>query len=56
VEVGIPCSYILITALSHIIHDCTKCFLGAHGLLSNGAVVSRTGMFDSDLLLLFLVI
>lgn len=43
VEVGIPCSYILITALSYVINDCTKCFLGAHGLLSNGVVVSRAG-------------
>jgi translation initiation factor eIF-2B subunit delta len=43
VEAGIPCTYILITALSFVINDCKKCFLGAHGLLSNGSVVSRTG-------------
>lgn len=43
VESGIPCTYILITALSYVINDCKKCFLGAHGLLSNGSVVTRTG-------------
>lgn len=40
---GIPCTYVLLTAISYVIRKPTKCLLGAHGLLSNGSVVGRTG-------------
>jgi len=40
---GIRCTYVLVSAVSYIIKEVSKVFLGAHSLLSNGAVVSRTG-------------
>jgi len=40
---GIRCTYALLTAVSYLIKEVSKVFLGAHSLLSNGAVVSRTG-------------
>jgi len=40
---GIPCTYVLLTALSYVMRKPTKCLLGAHGLCNNGSVVSRTG-------------
>lgn len=43
VKYGIKCDYILITALSYIIQQVTKVFVGAHSLLANGTVVSRVG-------------
>ncbi|XP_031842863.1 eukaryotic translation initiation factor 2B subunit delta [Nomia melanderi] len=40
---GIECSYILINALSYVMPEVSKVFLGAHAILANGAVMSRTG-------------
>ncbi|XP_071954451.1 translation initiation factor eIF2B subunit delta-like [Antedon mediterranea] len=40
---GICCSYILINALSYMMPEVTKVFLGAHALLANGYVMSRVG-------------
>ncbi|XP_076758574.1 eukaryotic translation initiation factor 2B subunit delta isoform X2 [Xylocopa sonorina] len=40
---GIECSYILINALSYIMPEVSKVFLGAHAILANGAVMSRVG-------------
>ncbi|KAG7200553.1 hypothetical protein KM043_001114 [Ampulex compressa] len=40
---GIECSYILINALSFIMPEVSKVFLGAHAILANGAVMSRVG-------------
>lgn len=40
---GIECSYILINALSFIMPEVSKVFLGAHAILANGAVMSRAG-------------
>eukprot|EP01127_Copromyxa_protea_P023822 TRINITY_DN9115_c0_g1_i1.p1 TRINITY_DN9115_c0_g1~~TRINITY_DN9115_c0_g1_i1.p1 ORF type:complete len:435 (+),score=92.72 TRINITY_DN9115_c0_g1_i1:49-1305(+) len=40
---GIDCTYLLLTGLSYVVKDATKFLMGAHGLLSNGAVVSRAG-------------
>ncbi|XP_071640956.1 translation initiation factor eIF2B subunit delta [Temnothorax longispinosus] len=40
---GIDCSYILINALSFIMPEVSKVFLGAHAILANGAVMSRVG-------------
>ncbi|XP_017753741.1 PREDICTED: translation initiation factor eIF-2B subunit delta-like [Eufriesea mexicana] len=40
---GIDCSYILINALSYVMPEVSKVFLGAHAILANGAVMSRVG-------------
>jgi len=40
---NIRCTYVWLSALSYVIKQVTKVFLGAHALLSNGAVVSRAG-------------
>ncbi|KAL2714605.1 translation initiation factor eIF-2B subunit delta isoform X1 [Vespula squamosa] len=40
---GIECSYVLINALSFIMPEVSKVFLGAHAILANGAVMSRVG-------------
>ncbi|KAF0973494.1 hypothetical protein FDP41_008198 [Naegleria fowleri] len=42
-KAGITCSLILINALSYMMKDVTKVFLGANSILSNGAVYSRVG-------------
>lgn len=42
-EVGIDCTYTLIHALSYVIRDATKVYLGAHAMLSNGRLYSRVG-------------
>ncbi|KAK4886822.1 hypothetical protein RN001_003093 [Aquatica leii] len=39
----IPCSYLLINAASFVMSRVTKVLLGAHALLANGYVMSRTG-------------
>ncbi|XP_073245771.1 translation initiation factor eIF2B subunit delta-like isoform X1 [Porites lutea] len=43
VKHGIRCSYVLISALSYVIKEVSKVFLGAHALLANGYVKSRVG-------------
>ncbi|XP_015432510.1 PREDICTED: translation initiation factor eIF-2B subunit delta [Dufourea novaeangliae] len=40
---SIECSYILINALSYVMPEVSKVFLGAHAILANGAVMSRAG-------------
>ncbi|XP_014613862.1 PREDICTED: probable cyclin-dependent serine/threonine-protein kinase DDB_G0292550 isoform X1 [Polistes canadensis] len=40
---GIDCSYVLINALSFVMPEVSKVFLGAHAILANGAVMSRIG-------------
>ncbi|XP_032228224.1 translation initiation factor eIF-2B subunit delta isoform X1 [Nematostella vectensis] len=40
---GICCSYVLISAISYVIKEVSKVFLGAHALLANGYVKSRVG-------------
>lgn len=40
---GVHCTYIMINALSYVMRDVSKVFLGAAALLSNGAVISRVG-------------
>lgn len=40
---GIRCTYVLISALSYILPEVSKVFLGAHALLANGYVMSRVG-------------
>lgn len=42
-KIGIECSYVLINALSFIMPEVNKVFLGAHAILANGAVMSRAG-------------
>lgn len=39
----IPCTYVLINAVSFVMPEVTKILLGAHALLSNGYVMARTG-------------
>jgi translation initiation factor eIF-2B subunit delta len=41
--VGIPVTYSLIHATSHLVKESTKVFLGAHAMLSNGTLYSRVG-------------
>ncbi|KAM4633429.1 translation initiation factor eIF2B subunit delta [Polymixia lowei] len=43
VQRGIGCTYVLISALSYILPEVSKVFLGAHALLANGYVMSRVG-------------
>lgn len=43
VKYGVKCTYILVTALSYVMHEVNKVFLGASGVLANGAVLSRVG-------------
>ncbi|XP_075439645.1 translation initiation factor eIF2B subunit delta [Ascaphus truei] len=43
VRSGIHCTYIMITAISYILPEVSKVFLGAHALLANGYVMSRVG-------------
>lgn len=40
---GISCTYTHINAVSYIMHEVTKVFLGASSVLSNGTVYSRVG-------------
>ncbi|KAG5372352.1 putative translation initiation factor eIF-2B subunit delta [Yarrowia sp. C11] len=40
---GIECIYILVSALAHVLDDVSRVFLGAHAMLSNGALLSRVG-------------
>ncbi|KAG7508712.1 translation initiation factor eIF-2B subunit delta [Solea senegalensis] len=43
VKKGISCTYVLISAVSYILPEVSKVFLGAHALLANGYVMSRVG-------------
>ncbi|KAF8104786.1 hypothetical protein N665_0167s0002 [Sinapis alba] len=43
IERGINCTYTHINAISYIMHEVTKVFLGASSVLSNGTVYSRVG-------------
>ncbi|XP_075872000.1 translation initiation factor eIF2B subunit delta [Nelusetta ayraudi] len=43
VQKGIRCTYVLISAISYILPEVSKVFLGAHALLANGYVMSRVG-------------
>ncbi|CAL8312941.1 unnamed protein product [Lota lota] len=43
VKKGISCTYVLISALSYVLPEVSKVFLGAHALLANGYVMSRVG-------------
>ncbi|KAG0232905.1 hypothetical protein BGW42_007814 [Actinomortierella wolfii] len=40
---GIDCTYVLLTAIGYAMKEVNKVFLGAHSLLSNGALYSRAG-------------
>jgi len=40
---GINCTYTHINAISYIMHEVTRVFLGASSILSNGTVYSRVG-------------
>ncbi|XP_072552623.1 translation initiation factor eIF2B subunit delta isoform X2 [Salminus brasiliensis] len=40
---GIRCTYVLISAVSYVLPEVSKVFLGAHALLANGYVMSRVG-------------
>lgn len=42
-QAGIQCTYIMINALSYVMPSVSKVLLGAHALLANGYVMSRTG-------------
>lgn len=40
---GIKCTYILLNAVSYVMREVTKVFMGAAALMANGAVLSRVG-------------
>ena len=40
---GISCTYVLLNALTYLMGEVTKVFLGASALMSNGSVLSRVG-------------
>ncbi|KAF8477110.1 hypothetical protein BDZ91DRAFT_688219 [Kalaharituber pfeilii] len=42
-DIGVECTYTLIHAISYVIRDATKVYLGAHAMLSNGRLYSRVG-------------
>jgi len=42
-KAGIPCSYVLLNALSHVMRNATKVLLGASAIMSNGSIMSRVG-------------
>lgn len=42
-KAGIQCSYVLLNALSYVLGEVTKVFLGASALMSDGSVLSRVG-------------
>lgn len=42
-EVGIPCGYIQLNALTYVMQQVTKVFLGASALLVNGSIYGRIG-------------
>lgn len=43
VNAGVECSYIHLYALSYSMKEATKVFLGAHAVMANGALYSRSG-------------
>uniref|UniRef100_A0A182PV70 Translation initiation factor eIF2B subunit delta n=1 Tax=Anopheles epiroticus TaxID=199890 RepID=A0A182PV70_9DIPT len=43
VQLGVKCMCVLINAVSYVMPEVTKVFLGAHALLANGSVMSRVG-------------
>lgn len=43
VQKGVKCTYTHINAISYIMHEITRVFLGAASVLSNGTVYSRVG-------------
>jgi translation initiation factor eIF-2B subunit delta len=42
-KIGIACTYLQINALSYIMRDVTKVFLGASAFMSNGVAIGRVG-------------
>lgn len=40
---GVPCTYVLLTAISYIMREVTKVFIGASAMMSNGTALSRVG-------------
>ncbi|KAJ3141404.1 Eukaryotic translation initiation factor 2B, subunit 4 delta, 67kDa [Physocladia obscura] len=43
VALGVNCTYVLVTSLGAVMSNVTKVIIGASALLSNGALLSRTG-------------
>ncbi|KAL8712087.1 MAG: hypothetical protein Q9220_003521 [cf. Caloplaca sp. 1 TL-2023] len=42
-DLGLEVRYALTSSLSHVIHEATTVFLGAHAMMSNGGLYSRIG-------------
>lgn len=42
-DMGIPCKYVAMDAVTNVMRTASKVVLGAHALLANGYVMSRTG-------------
>ena len=40
---GIPCTYIVLSSIGFVMKQVTKVFSGAHGVFSNGYLISRVG-------------
>jgi len=43
VKYGIKCNYILLNAVSYIMREVSKVFVGAYGMMANGNLISRVG-------------
>eukprot|EP01119_Soliformovum_irregulare_P010499 TRINITY_DN2590_c0_g1_i1.p1 TRINITY_DN2590_c0_g1~~TRINITY_DN2590_c0_g1_i1.p1 ORF type:complete len:550 (-),score=149.05 TRINITY_DN2590_c0_g1_i1:47-1696(-) len=43
VQHGVKCSYVTINAISYVIKDMSKVFVGAYTMMANGNLVSRSG-------------
>lgn len=43
INLGLHCTYVLVSSVPYIIHEVTKVFVGAHAVLANGCVMSRVG-------------
>ena len=42
-EEGVECTYVLISALTYVMKEVSKVFLGAHAMFANGALMARVG-------------
>jgi translation initiation factor eIF-2B subunit delta len=43
VKASIPCTYVLLNAVSNVMNGVTKVFVGAYAMMANGNLISRAG-------------
>lgn len=49
VNLGLHCTYVLISSVPYIIQEVSKVFIAAHAVLANGCVMSRVGTSQAAL-------